>query len=387
MKRRHFLAAGGACLANALRARPMPPAPPVAIAKCGRYDATEIHAALKTAFDQIGGLGRLVKGRTVTIKINAVQDAARRIGHAPNEETMWTHPLVAGATVSLMDRAGARRIRVVEGVWHGDGPLEEHLLTAHWDPSLVLGAGSNVTMVNCNVLGRAKRYPRFTVPGGGMVFPAYDLHPVFEECDTFVSLTKLKEHITTGVSLTMKNCFGSTPASIYGDSAGEDEPNEYPTLGRNKICHKGSRQPPGSSPREIDTSSPRHAGYRIPRIITDLVAARPVDLAIIDGVQGLAMGEGWWVRRARPVRVGALIAGTNPVCADAVGASVMGYDPMADHRTGAFAKRPPHNGAVENMMALAAANGLGSHDLRQIEVRGAPISEVATEFSRLRETV
>ena len=46
-----------------------------------------------------------------------------------------------------------------------------------------------------------------------------------------MSMAKLKNHATCGVTLSMKNCFGITPASIYGDDAGVDEPNENPGQG------------------------------------------------------------------------------------------------------------------------------------------------------------
>jgi uncharacterized protein (DUF362 family) len=37
-------------------------------------------------------------------------------------------------------------------------------------------------------------------------------------------MAKLKNHETCGVTLSLKNCFGNTPASIYGDDVGEDAP-------------------------------------------------------------------------------------------------------------------------------------------------------------------
>jgi hypothetical protein len=54
----------------------------------------------------------------------------------------------------------------------------------------------------------------------------------------------------------------------------------------------GSRQPSKSAPPEIDPKSPRQGGYRLPRCVADLVAARPVDLAIIDGIESKSGGEG-----------------------------------------------------------------------------------------------
>ena len=38
-------------------------------------------------------------------------------------------------------------------------------------------------------------------------------------------MAKLKEHGTVGITLGMKNMFGATPITIYGDGAGKDEPS------------------------------------------------------------------------------------------------------------------------------------------------------------------
>src|SRR5262245_39661206 len=42
----------------------------VAIAPCKTYAAQEVRAAYDQCFDLLGGIGSLVKGKTVTIKIN-----------------------------------------------------------------------------------------------------------------------------------------------------------------------------------------------------------------------------------------------------------------------------------------------------------------------------
>jgi hypothetical protein len=55
-------------------------------------------------------------------------------------------------------------------------------------------------------------------------------------------MAELKNHETCGVTLPLKNCFGNTPASIYGDDAGEDAPNEAPGKGRLDVCHYGKRR-------------------------------------------------------------------------------------------------------------------------------------------------
>ena len=71
----------------------------------------------------------------------------------------------------------------------------------------------------------------------------------------------MKEHATAGITLSMKNCFGLTPATIYGTGAGVDEPSIAPKGGRTMV-HAGFRQPSKSAPQEKDPKSPR--SRRIP---------------------------------------------------------------------------------------------------------------------------
>ena len=152
-------------------------------------------------FDQIGGLGRLVKGKTVAIKVNLTGDPDGRMGFIPIGHTTWTHPAVIAATVHLLGRAGARRIRLLESPWKSAEPLEEHMIAAGWDLSLFTCAARGVEFENTNFLGFGKQYARFPVPRGGHLFPAFDLNHSYLDCDVFVSIAKLKEHMTAGITL------------------------------------------------------------------------------------------------------------------------------------------------------------------------------------------
>ncbi len=111
----------------------------------------------------------------------------------------------------------------------------------------------------------------------------------------------------------------------------------------------------------------------MPRITAELNAARPVHIAIIDGVQTVAGGEGPWIRGIRFVEPGVIIAGTNAVCTDAVATAVMGYDPMAGRGAAPFVN-------CDNTLILAEALGVGTPDLKRIEVRGLPIAEARFAF-------
>jgi len=189
-----------------------------------------------------------------------------------------------------------------------------------------------------------------------------------------VSLTKMKEHATAGITLSMKNCFGITPATIYGSGAGEDEPSDVPKGGR-LFIHTGYRQPPKSAPAEKDPASPRQDGYRVPRVVVDLVAARPIDLAIVEGVRTITGGEGPWIRGVVPASPGVIVAGTNPVTTDAVCMAVMGFDPGADRGKAPFE-------TCDSTLRLAEDVGIGTRDLSRIEVVGASIKEAMFDFSK-----
>ncbi len=104
---------------------------------------------------------------------------------------------------------------------------------------------------NTNYLGLGKEYSRFMVPGGGLMFKGYDLNHSYADCDVFVSLAKLKQHMTAGITLSMKNCFGITPCTIYGDGSPENEPGLAPLGGRGPF-HSGSRPPSKSAPPPVD---------------------------------------------------------------------------------------------------------------------------------------
>lgn len=368
MTRRELLAALGAAPLQAQNA----PAPPVAVARCASYDE-DLAAILERMFDQLGGAGALVRNKTVTVKLNLTGSPANRWQGRPLGVTHYTHPRTALAMAHVLGRAGARRIRFVESCWATAGPLEEYLLESGWNVRQLRNAAPGVEFANTNARGPYKDYARFAVPGGGLIYPAWMLNRAYEETDVFVSMAKLKNHATTGITLAMKNIFGISPASIYGDDAGLQEPNESPEHGRVVICHEGKRQPAPPAPPERNPASPRDAGYRMPRIVAELNAARPIHISFIDGIETIAGGEGPWVRGLRHLKPGLLILGTNAVSTDAVATALMGYDPRAPRGTRPFER-------CDNMLLLAEQLGVGSADLKRIEVRGGRIEDFVYRF-------
>lgn len=369
-RREVMIGAAAAFAPRFLSAAPAPAAR-VAIARCKTY-GPELLPAMERLFDQIGGIGTMVRGKTVAVKVNLTGSPTYRLGHSPAELAHWTHPQVIGAAVHLMGKAGAKRIRLLESPWATAEPVEEYMRQANWEPKDLISAAPNVEFENTNYLGNGKKYSRLWVPKGGHMFRAYDLNHSYEDCDVFVSIAKMKEHATAGVTLSMKNCFGITPCTIYGDGAPVDEPGLVPKGGRGPI-HAGNRQPSKSSLPENDPKSPRQGGYRVPRVVADLVAARPIHLAIIDGIESMTGGEGPWVWGTRRISPGVLIAGTNPVGTDAVATAVMGFDPMADRGKAPFER-------CDSTLRLAEELGVGTRDLNRIEVAGIPIREALCPY-------
>ncbi len=346
----------------------------VTVSRCGTY-GSELTPTLEKMFDQLGGMGRLVKGKTVCMKVNLTGASSYRLGYVSAEQAHWTHPAVIGATAHLLAKAGAHRIRVVECAWSTADPLEEVMLEVGWDPNVILNAAPRVEMENTNWLGKAKKYSRLQVPKGGHIFPAFDLNHSYEDCDVFVSIAKIKEHATAGVTLAMKNLFGTAPATIYGDGAGKDEPSILPRGGR-QMFHTGYRQPSRSAPAEKDTKTSREGGYRVPRIVADLVAARPIHLSVCEAVESMSHGEGPWVSGCKHIKPGFLVAGLNPISTDAVCMDLMGFDAMADRGKAPFEQ-------CDNTLRLGEELGVGTRDRKRIEVLGTPIREVRFDFRRV----
>ena len=123
MNRREMLATTGAatlaalCMPKLMKAEA--PASRVAIARCRDYP--QYGQQLSRAFDQIGGIEKLVRGKTVAPKLNLT-------GNPKNwpltpELPYRTNPQSVVVTVHLFAKAGARRVRMIESFFPPDQDL------------------------------------------------------------------------------------------------------------------------------------------------------------------------------------------------------------------------------------------------------------------------
>lgn len=343
------------------------PTSPVSIRRCRSYDRQEVYRELAAAIDQTGGLRDLVAGKTVLVKVN-MTGPVRDFDGRPASETYHIHPTFVEAFCALADQAGARRIVIVEALYYRE-PMEKILQKAGWDLERLQSAGGHkVIWENTKNLGSWKKYSRLTVPWGGYLYPAFDVNQWYEKADVVVSLAKLKDHGTAGVTMAVKNMFGILPTALYGD----DAPNEDSLQARVAILHLARRKVPEGVPAEVGAEIPTDQLLRVPRVTVDIFGVRPADLSIVDGVLTIKHGEGFWNPGVARIEPHLLLVGRNAVCTDAVCAAVMGYDPTALH--GSF----PFPG--ENHLQLAADAGLGTNDLSRIEVRGLSIQEALCPF-------
>ncbi|MEM3595601.1 MAG: DUF362 domain-containing protein [Candidatus Bathyarchaeia archaeon] len=138
-----------------------------------------------------------------------------------------------------------------------------------------------------------------------------------------ISAPVAKTHITTDVTLNLKNMYGTIPEMKKGKYHSKIDP-----------------------------------------IIVDISKALPPALCIIDATTCLE-GEGPF--KGDPLKLNLIVAGDNAVATDALMANLMGYDP----------KKIMH-------LRLAFEKGLGPINLNEIDVRGEDPNSVRREFKKAR---
>ena len=315
----------------------------VAIARTTSYDRRVVRQQIRTLIDGIGGLDDLIRrGPRVAIKVNLTGGTASKpVPGVSPVESFVSHPEVVRALAEALREAGARELFIVEAVY-------ERASYSQWgydDIAQTLGA----TLIDLNNPHPYRSFTRVPVGQHWFIYEDFTLHPLLEEIDTFVSVAKIKCHQIGGVTLSMKNLFGLAPLQLY-------------------------RHNPQDTYRSIFHGAAQETGRRVPRIVVDLNRARPIHLALLDGIKTVEGGEGPWIESMRPIAPGVMIAGKQALATDAVATAVMGFDPCGNYPSAPFL----HG---DNHLNLAADLKLGTNHLDEIEVVGASIDDVRSQFS------
>ncbi len=249
-----------------------------------------------------------LKDKVVVLKPNFVEFHRDRV--------INTHPAVIGAVIEMCRREGARQVIVAEGPGHWRNV--EYLVTAsglgevlarHDVPFVDLNHDTPVELPN---LGRCTKLEHLY------------LARTIVEADVLISMPKMKTHHWAGVTLSLKNLFGTVPGICYG----------WP---KNELHWQG-----------IDNS------------IVDIALTRTPDLAIVDGIVGM---EGDGPLNGEAKALGALVMGTDLLAVDATCCRLMRFDPTkVGHLSLAWNKR------------------LGVIHEHEIEVSGTPLTELSQPF-------
>ena len=209
---------------------------------------------------------------TVVLKPNLVEySESRRVN---------TNPAVVAAAISAFRSVGAKRVVVAEGPGH---VRDTELLLESSDIEHAIESERS-TFVDLNLDGtRAVSLEGNYTRLNNISFPQTLL-----DASLIVSMPKLKTHHWAGVTLSLKNMFGTVPGARYG----------WP---KNILHWRG-----------------------ISNSIVDInVALRP-HFAIIDGIEGM---EGDGPLRGETVNAGVIVIGDNLTAVDSTATRIMGLYP------------------------------------------------------------
>jgi uncharacterized protein (DUF362 family) len=315
----------------------------VAIAHATTYDRALIRERVRDVLDGIGGLGDVIQsGDRVAIKVNLTGGTTQRpLDGILAIDSYITHPEVVRALGELVRDAGARELFIVEAVYEWDSYRQ-------WGYEAV-AEDLDATLIDLNETAPYTDFASTPVGDDWFIYPEFTFNHILEEVDAFISVPKMKCHWSCGVTHSLKNLVGLVPARFY-------------------------QTDPRHSHRSGFHGTEREMGTRLPRVIVDLNRARPVDLALIDGIKTVDGGEGPWNGTLSPVEPGLLFAGKDPVATDAVATAAMEFDPTEVRSHAPFLQS-------DNHLNIAHERGLGTNRLEEIEVVGLPVQDVRTKFA------
>ena len=310
----------------------------VAVTQADAYTRATIRQKVQHLFESLGGISDVVKaGDKVAIKINLTGGSGSASSSALHgvsiTESMWTHPEVVRAVGELIIDCGVNGsdITIVEALWDDASYDNFGYLTVQQS----LGANK----VNLN---NAAPYPAFVTKNVGdlkFYWDSFTLNQILADVNVYVSIPKMKHHTSAGFTGALKNQIGITPKLLYETPANH---------GRREALH---------SQGGVETT-------HLPKSICDLNLARPVHLAVIDGIKNAHGGEGVWNPTFELAEDHVLLAGKDPVATDTVSAHLIGLDPAAD----TFPL--PQGGECDNHLHLLHQKGIGTNVMNEIEIVG-----------------
>lgn len=228
----------------------------------------EPHKAVREAIATLGGMDKFVRqGDRVLIKINIC-------GGVPEIKGTFTSTDVAGVIVDMVRAAGGEPIIAdADMVWTKFWIAAKDSGWKEWAEK------KGVKLVNLS----ETKIVRLDF-GEGSALGVERVSKELIDADVIISIPTMKTHLLTGVTLGMKNMYGT-----------------FPEVDKAKYHHKG-----------------------IEEVIYEINSAFRPTLTVIDGTVG---GEAIGPLSCRPVDFQTVIASGDVVAADSIACQLMGYDP------------------------------------------------------------
>jgi len=293
-----------------------------------------IEYAVENVIDLLGGLETVAKDKdSIMLKPNLA-------GESPS---FTTKPTVIRALAKLMKKAG-KEVFIGEGSAVGSGfnfkdnklyrtrrqdildPMQEYVFNTldYTD----LSKAEHVPLINLH----ADNLIEVSVPDH-LAFNKITMHKSLMDIDLLCSVPMMKTHVLATVTLGMKNLIGLYPGKVYCSI---------------RACMHDEAAAAGSPGVSYE--------------ILDMVRVNKLGLTVIDGSMAM-QGDG--PSDGEVIKMDVIIAGTNPLATDMVGAKVMGFDPY---------EVPTFTTAMKM--------GMTPHKLEEIEIRGKSIRKVQRAFTR-----
>jgi uncharacterized protein (DUF362 family) len=330
LSRRDFLGVGLAGFAS-LAAEGIEKAPVVSVVKIKNEN---VQAAVEQAVDLIGGIESVTRGKgRIMLKPNLVAPVP----------SATTNREVISALAKLM-KSAHKEVAIGEGSAAAEGfnaQGKEVFRTRNGD---LLSRMQNhiFDQLGYTDLGKTLRIPLINLHSGEMttvkvpdsfVFDEVTIHRSLTEIDLLCSVPIMKTHALAKVTLGMKNLVGLFPGTVYCSV-------------RACMHDLASKVEPSGTAASV----------------VDMMRANKLGLVVVDASTAM---EGQGPMEGTPVKMGLIIAGTNPLATDMVAASLMGFEP-------------------EEIPTFAWANktGMNPSRLEEIEVRGERLESVRRKFVR-----
>ncbi len=288
-----------------------------------------------------------------------------------------THPQTLSATLDALQAAGARELTIAEGATDATAGFERfgYHRETHGRPVRFFDINRDET-----------EWLPLELSGTDHSTRTARLSRTVAESPCRVSLALAKTHVTTRVTLSLKNMLSSIHPNdrvmMHGHAPGGNGHTGWKgliveflkqdnllvnrltrTLGR--VRHVEAFLKGKHRPDAWQRLTPSDLGFlrsveAMNRNLVSLSRRVMPHISVVDGFVGMHR-EG--PRHGTPIPLGVVIAGTDAVAVDAVAAAVMGFEPREI-----------------GYLAYAEVAGLGTADLERIHILGDPIARVRRRF-------